>query len=368
MAFLSGLALFCIYKLIYAFKHFRMKQLVSDSSLLEDLPSVSVCIPARNETHAMTQSLENVISSRYPKLEIIVLDDSSVDDTSILIKSFAHAGVRFVQGSPLKEGWLGRNYALSGLMEEASGTYILFMDVDTIIEPNTIGQLVAYAVQENAHMISVLPQRADSWRMSLFMTTLRYFREILLHKKTTPAVASNAWMIKRDVLQQELGGFEDCKFHIQPEAYFAGALMAQDKYRFLIGTKLLGVNYEKKWLSQIETGIRMAYPIFGGNLLGNLQAIFVTAIVASLPFISLSSVFTGFGLIHWVSSVFTVIFALIFGMFLAKAWRKQWWVGVLLWPFIIIQELIVMVMSLVGYMRKTVTWKGRPIVAEATSS
>ena len=44
----------------------------------DQLPSVSVCIPARNETHAMSECLESVLASDYPKLEAIVLDDTRV--------------------------------------------------------------------------------------------------------------------------------------------------------------------------------------------------------------------------------------------------------------------------------------------------
>ena len=79
------------------------------------LPSVTVCIPARNEDHALTDCLHKVLASDYEKLEIIVVDDNSVDNTSVLIKSFAHAGVRFVAGSELPEGWLGKNHSLQML-------------------------------------------------------------------------------------------------------------------------------------------------------------------------------------------------------------------------------------------------------------
>ncbi|HEY5695544.1 MAG TPA: glycosyltransferase, partial [Candidatus Saccharimonadales bacterium] len=46
---------------------------------ISELPTVSVCIPARNERHAMTQCLERVLASTYQKLEVIVFDDSSDD-------------------------------------------------------------------------------------------------------------------------------------------------------------------------------------------------------------------------------------------------------------------------------------------------
>ena len=64
----------------------------------------------------MNDCLERVVASTYPKLEIIVLDDHSQDNTSALIKSFAHKGVRFVEGTKLPEGWLGKNHALQLLL------------------------------------------------------------------------------------------------------------------------------------------------------------------------------------------------------------------------------------------------------------
>jgi hypothetical protein len=49
-----------------------------------------------------------------------VFNDQSGDNTSFLIKSFAHAGVRFIDGSPLPEGWLGKNFAQHHLYRESS--------------------------------------------------------------------------------------------------------------------------------------------------------------------------------------------------------------------------------------------------------
>jgi glycosyltransferase involved in cell wall biosynthesis len=138
-----------------------------------ELPSVSVCVPARNETHAMTQCLERVLASDYPKMEIVVFDDESADDTSVLINSFAHAGVRFVPGTSLPEGWLGKNHALEVLAREASGTYVIFLDVDTHIQPDTISQLVGYMTSEHLEMTSVIPGRHDAWRPNVLFGHLR---------------------------------------------------------------------------------------------------------------------------------------------------------------------------------------------------
>ncbi len=355
------ISVFFAWKLLFAFKHFKMKKLLSAPGTLKDLPSVSVCIPARNETHAMTQCLERVIASRYPKLEIIVLDDSSGDDTSALIKAFAYAGVRFVEGSPLPDGWLGKNHALQGLLDEASGSYILYLDVDTQITPDTIGQLVAYIQQEKVSMISVLPRRQDGWRVSVLLGTLRYFWELILHRPSAPAVASSAWMIHRHTLRDSLGGFQPYRNDIQPEAKLAAALAARHGYRFIFGTSLLGISYEKKWSSQIETSLRLLFPILGGRLIGNLLAL-IGLLLLNLPALILMTGFiSGWTILQSMALWQLSVYGALYGLYLDRVWQKGWWLGVILWPLIVAQELIILVMSINRYLRHKITWKGRPV-------
>lgn len=359
---------FMIVKLNYSFKHFKMKRLLSGPTMLQDLPSVSVCIPARNETHAMTQCLEHVIASTYPKLEVIVLDDSSVDNTSFLIKSFAHEGVRFVEGSSLPDGWLGKNHALQGLLDEASGTYILYMDVDTLLAPDAIEQLVAYAQQEDALMISVLPRREDTIRSSVLFSTLRYFWELIGHTKKAPAVASSAWMIHRHTLRDTLGSFTAISTDIQPEATLAARLMGTNQYRFIISTPVVGVSYEKKWRSQIDTSIRLLFPMLFKNIFYVLLFC-IMLIVTILPMaILIISIYdrSSFGLF---SAIFELIaFMAIYGTYLHKTWRSGAFLGMFLWPIIALQEVILIVVSTIKYRMHTVSWKGRPVVAQSVKT
>jgi glycosyltransferase involved in cell wall biosynthesis len=309
----------------------------------------------------MTQCLERVIASTYPKLEIIVIDDSSGDDTSILIKSFAHAGVRFVQGSPLPDTWLGKNHALQGLLNEASGSLVLYMDVDTLIEPDTIEQLVAYAQQEKATMISVLPQRQDSPRMSVIFGTLRYYWELILHRRRSPAVASSAWMIRRTTLIDDYDVFNNLKSAIQPESQLAAALLSQNAYRFLISTPLLGVSYEKRWRSQIDTSLRLLYPIVGGNYIKSFIAVGVLLLLNQPLVTIISAAFTGWTIIHAMALWQLSVSMALYGVYLSKVWSRGWWLGVLLWQYVIAQELVVLLISINRYSVGHVNWKGRPV-------
>lgn len=76
-----------------------------------DLPSLTVAIPARDETKDLEECLRTIIASDYPKLEIIVLDDCSQLPTADIIKGFAQDGVQFIPGKPPAKRWLAKNQA-----------------------------------------------------------------------------------------------------------------------------------------------------------------------------------------------------------------------------------------------------------------
>ena len=358
-ALLTGLVIVFGIQLRHAFRRFRMRR---EYKTPTDLPTVSICIPARNETHAMTQCLERALASSYEKLEIIVYDDRSGDDTSILIKSFAHAGVRFVPGVTLPAGWLGRNHALEILSQEASGEYLLFMDVDTFIQPHTVDRLIAYASGEKLEMVSVIPGRHDTWHASVLFGSLRYFWELILSRPGTPATATAAWLIGRHTLQDTLGGFAPYKTNVQPEAQLA-ALLGTDRYHCLLNTDEIGVTYEKRWRSQVETSKRLLYPLAGGNWRGAIWALGVLLLL-NLPFFTVLSGFLfGWTIIQVKALWLLVAFMALYAVYTNKMWRGKWWLGGLLWPVVIFQELLLFISSIWGYARGTITWKGRPVTA-----
>jgi glycosyltransferase involved in cell wall biosynthesis len=353
------IAVLMIRKLSFAAKHFTPPVYMSEIGEEVDMPSVTVCIPARNEMHAMTDCLQRVIASDYQRLEIIVLDDVSGDETSSLIKAFAHEGVRFVQGKSLPAGWLGKNHALQGLLNEASGTYVLFMDVDTRISSTAISNMVRYAMSERATMVSVLPRREDGWRSSTWLSPLRYFWEVIFHRKNFPATASNAWLIQRRALVERFNGFENLKAVVQPESHIASALSLKNEYRFLISTSLFGVAYEKKWRSQLITSTRLLFPLFGSRVGVALVAI-LNLLLLLIPFaIGIATFFVQISLIHLLGCALALLYAGIYGWYAHRVWNKSWIIGVIVWPLLLIQEVILILASIFQYKRRTVKWKGR---------
>lgn len=333
-----------------------------------DLPSVTVCIPMRNEQHALINSLQSVLSSTYPRLEILVLDDNSKDDTSALIKSFASEGVRFIPGEPLPNGWLGKNHALQELLDKASGSYIFFMDVDTLLQPQSIEQIVRYMLSKRVTMVSVLPRREDAWRISVLFSPLRMFWEVVFHRRLAPASANHAWMIRRSSLAKHFNGFQTLKNIAQPESKFAAELAKTNEYRFIIGTKNLGISYEKKWHSQLETSRRLLYPMLGKKKVLAFWALidlllFLVPYVVIVAMLIVPSLYTP--LLFWLSTFLCLSSSVVYGIYTKRVWNRGFIVGALLWPLLVIQEFILVAASIIGYARGTVTWKGRTIRPEA---
>lgn len=339
-------------KLAYAFRLLKIPMVESDSN--QDLPTVSICISARDETHAMTQCLERVVASDYPKLEVIVLDDGSRDDTSLLIKSFAHAGVRFVEGKALPDGWLGKNYAQSILADEASGRYVLYMDVDTLVDRYTVARLVDYALLHKARMVSVVPIRNDHWQTSTLMTTMRHFWTLMRFRPNHPRAAANAWLIDRETLVNELQNDAALPMSVQLETTIARKLAKTREYRLTISNVWLGLRYEKKWLSQVETSIRLLYPQCDKHW---YQVIGLSSLLALalVPYV-----------IVWWQPWALLLIALNYVVayyYLTRVWARYRLVGALLVPLTIIQEIVLLIISSYRYNFGVITWKGRPVTS-----
>ncbi|MDB5176434.1 MAG: glycosyl transferase family protein [Candidatus Saccharibacteria bacterium] len=339
-----------VLKLAHAF---RLLKIPEDANINDaGLPTVSVCIAARNETHAMTQCLERVVASEYPKLEIIVLDDGSRDDTSLLIKSFAHAGVRFVEGKALPDGWLGKNYAQSLLAREASGKFVFFMDVDTLIDRHTLLRAVSYAQTHQSKMVSFIPIRNDYFQVSTLLTTMRHFWTLMRFRPVKPRASSNAWLIDRTVLMDEFASDTSLQQSVEVETTIARKLAASHEYRLALSNTWLGLRYEKRWSSQVETSIRLLYPQNGKHLF-NVIGIAVLLLIGLLPYV----------LVWWQAWALAVIIIqfVITYYYLTHVWQRYRIIGALLLPITIIQEIILLVTSTYRYKFGTITWKGRPI-------
>ena len=102
----------------------------------EERPLVSVIIPVYNGEDFIREAIENILSQKYPALEIIIINDGSTDSTEAIINKLP-ADIRyFTQDNS------GPSAARNKGIRDASGEFITFLDADDLWPENNLNIMV----------------------------------------------------------------------------------------------------------------------------------------------------------------------------------------------------------------------------------
>lgn len=205
----------------------------------QTLPKISVLVPARNESKKIENCLISLLEQDYNKLEIIVLDDNSTDDTYEKIKALIddynaykssipvndddkEKTIRLLSGLPLKDGWVGKNYACYQLEKAATGDYILFTDADTVHSPDSISSGFQCLISNNLDALSAFPEmQMDTFAEKMVIGFIKFgillFLPLYSTKKTRHRLFNTAlgsYMFYRRKAYRAAGGhaaiFDKC--------------------------------------------------------------------------------------------------------------------------------------------------------------
>ena len=97
---------------------------------------VSVVIPTYNEEKSIGKCIISLQEQSYPNLEIIIVDDGSLDKTREIIKKFKK--VKLIEGEHKGPGFY-RNLGA----EFAKGEILVFVDADMAFEKDYVKKLIA---------------------------------------------------------------------------------------------------------------------------------------------------------------------------------------------------------------------------------
>ncbi len=327
------------------------------------LPTISVCVPARNETESLAACLQAVLASDYPKLEVLVLDDCSQKQTSEIIKGFAKDGVRFIAGEPPRGNWLAKNQAYQVLAEAATGELLLFMGVDVRLEKHAVKAMAASLTARRKQMISVMPKGLQKPGASGLAQPMRYWWELALPRRLfkRPPVLSTVWMIRRETLMR-LGGLKAVSNTVVPESYFARELAKADGYSFMRSSGRLAIGSNKEPRDQWQTAIRTRYPQMRKRpeAVMLLSLAELTALVLPLG-VFVVGFFVPLGLLFSMAGVTTVLLGVLHWRII-RAWQITGSVYALAaFPLAVLAELYVLQLSMYKYEFSNVEWKDRNI-------
>ena len=205
---------------------------------LDDPPLlVSVVIPARNEAHNIERVLESVLASRYPRFEVIVVDDQSTDDTGRLARAVSPGRaerLEVVTGMPLPEGWLGKPWSCFQGAERAHGDLLLFTDADTVHDPDLLTRSVA-ALEEGADVVTVVGRQlmGSFWERVvqpvvfwMLLSRFRFQSAPLPPRRWRHAIANGQYLLFRREIYEALGRHEAVKDEVVEDLRLAQILVS----------------------------------------------------------------------------------------------------------------------------------------------
>jgi glycosyltransferase involved in cell wall biosynthesis len=117
---------------------------------------LTICIPARDEVVHIGRCVNAALATRWPDLEVIVIDDRSRDATA---EAARLAGgddprLRVVTGVEPPMGWAGKPWACARAAGEARGELLCFVDADVVLDPDAIPALIRTLIEKRLSLVS----------------------------------------------------------------------------------------------------------------------------------------------------------------------------------------------------------------------
>ncbi len=202
---------------LYGARAARLQHKLAKTPL--ELPAISLMIPAHNEGMVISHTLEALRRLQYPtdRLEILVINDGSTDDTACRVASVAARDARVrLFNIPPEFAARGKSAALNRGLQECSHDVIGIFDADNLPEPDSVLHLARQLVADPDLGAVIGKFRCINKKKNLltrfinleslaFQWIVQAGRWRLLRMSTLPGTN---YLIRRSLLE-ELGGWDE---------------------------------------------------------------------------------------------------------------------------------------------------------------
>lgn len=186
-------------------------------------PRVTVIVPAYNEGVVIVNSVRSLLQSKYRKIEVLIVDDGSTDDTYSIALQLSN---RYKRVRSIHQQNSGKAVALNNAISQAKGEIVICVDADTIFPPQTIGNLVRHFYDDSVAAVAGVIKVGNVDNMLTRWQMLEYTVSIAIDRNAHSFInsimiipgACGAW---RKSVVDEVGGFshstlaEDCDLTIK---------------------------------------------------------------------------------------------------------------------------------------------------------
>ncbi|WP_098470051.1 glycosyltransferase [Serinibacter salmoneus] len=182
----------------------RARRRARHRSIFAEPPSVSVVVPGYNEGRVLRACVASLLTSSYPDLEVILVDDGSSDDTLAVMRSMEHDPRVRVLTKP--NG--GKGSALNLGIAHARGEVLVLSDSDGVFGRRTIHHLIAGFSDPAIGAVCGDDRPVNLDRVQTrFLSLISHLGTGLMRRglhllRCLPVVSGNIGAFRRDVLEQ----------------------------------------------------------------------------------------------------------------------------------------------------------------------
>ena len=190
------------------------KESKNKTGKLKIYPSVSILVPAYNEEKNIIPALASLINIDYPKnkLEIIVVNDGSTDNTKGIVQQFIsqnkNSEIRLVNKKNE-----GKGAALNKGLSLSRGKFFVCLDADSVVTKDALKKILPHFTDDNIAV--VLPmlkvdRPKNLWqKMQWLEYIVNMFYKKLMSRLDCVHVAPGPFSVYRADILRKVGGFDE---------------------------------------------------------------------------------------------------------------------------------------------------------------
>ena len=241
-------------------------------------PTITVIVPARNESTDITATLESLLNQDYPNLQILAVNDRSTDTTGNLMDALAAQHpqkLRILHITELPPGWLGKTHAMALAARHAitihHPDYLLFTDADVVFHREAVRRSLAQSVATQADHFVTFPTPLIKTPGEGML--LGYLQVMGLwatrpwrasdSKSIRDSIGIGAFNLLRTSAYQQLGGFDALRMEILEDLTLARRVkLAGLRQRVAIGPGMISLHWAPGAMGIVNVMTKNLFAIF----------------------------------------------------------------------------------------------------------
>ena len=306
----------------------------------DDPPLVSVIVPARDEAHNIGRCVRSILDNRWPRLELIVVDDHSTDGTADVAREVAGGDARLivVANPELPADWFGKQWACATGARTARGSILAFVDADTALAPDLVPRTANAMLARGADLLSVAGRQelGSFWERvvqpQVFSVLLARFggtETVSRARRPVDKIANGQCLFVRREAYDAVGGHASVRHNVAEDLKLAQHMTAEGRQVHLVlGVEQLSTRMYtslrelvRGWRKNVFAGGRESVPLGAAGrmlfpllllvpplywLLPPLALLLALAGVGGAALLALGVVGTAASLLWWAIVYFTI--------------------------------------------------------------